>query len=947
MSEAEPAQPDSELDDDPALQRLAGAILDGTPVDWQAAASGTPAALIDELKLLAELVGVQRTLRSPAEHPGTAIGEWGSLTLLERIGEGGFGEVFRAWDRRLDREVALKLLHPSAHTVDAHLSATIEEGRLLARVRHPNVVSVFGAERIDGRVGLWMEFVHGHTLTDWMREHGPFSAEEATSIGIELCLALAAVHDAGLLHRDIKPQNVMRGHDGRVVLMDFGAGIDQSQPALVGARELAGTPIYLAPELLNGGSATRQSDLYSVGVLLSFLVTGTYPVTGATLAELRDAHGAGRLQRLRETRPGLPHSFVQIVERALSPEPGARFESARALEEALSRAQQPQARRSRRFMALTAATLLLAAATITAALLRNRTDSGALRLEQVWTGAEVNLEGRVSPDGRLMTFNDWTNRDGDLAVRDLTTGQNRLLTREAASTSYAAESLISPDGRHVAFTWWDGDQSSTRVMGLDGTDLRVIAHSNRTEDVLGAWSPDGKYIALTRFDSDDESHRVLLLSAATGSIVHSKSTRGRAPSLGAFSPDGRYLLYALPPDPESGAGGVFALASDFSRELTIVSDSANNTRPIWSPDGERVFYVSDKAGATALWSVGFAGRGTASSPQIVRPNVGDVAFMNSADDGTLHYGVQDVALDVYVAEFDPATRTARSMKLLVDRVVGSNFGGAISPDGRYVAFLRRAPNTVDYGAAAVWVKALPSGDERQIAQVERVGFADRVVQWFPDSRSLLLQMDQQGRRVFQRIDVETGDIRTAFEGSLAIGRATALSRDGATLTYAVVDEIATSGQRVARLVRRVLKTGDEAELFRQAADGINQLAISPDGTALAFSVRGPGRKPALSTVQTTGGVAREVSGPGFAGLSAQGALTWTSDHRHVIGASSCGGVQQLCAIPIDGGEPTPLGLGPLRIRTATMTHDGRRIVFTAHEPRRELWRIRNLLTRQP
>ena len=146
---------------------------------------------------------------------------WGHLRTLERVGRGAFGEVYRAWDTRLDREVALKLLDaPSAGENSS--SSIIQEGRLLARVRHPNVVSVYGAEQIGPRIGLWMEFVRGRTLKQIVDAGGTFTGPEAAAIGIDLCHAVDAVHGAQVLHRDIKAQNVMLADDGRAVLMDFG-----------------------------------------------------------------------------------------------------------------------------------------------------------------------------------------------------------------------------------------------------------------------------------------------------------------------------------------------------------------------------------------------------------------------------------------------------------------------------------------------------------------------------------------------------------------------------------------------------------------------------------------------------------------------------------------------------------------------------------------------------
>ena len=144
----------------------------------------------------------------------------GHYEITGMLGKGGMGEVYRGRDARLDRDVALKLRKPGVST---DLEETfIEEGRRLARIRHPNVLSVYGAERHDGRVGLWTEIIDGTTLEQVIASQGRFGAHEAALIGIDLCRAIAAVHASGLVHRDIKSTNVMRERGGRIVLMDFG-----------------------------------------------------------------------------------------------------------------------------------------------------------------------------------------------------------------------------------------------------------------------------------------------------------------------------------------------------------------------------------------------------------------------------------------------------------------------------------------------------------------------------------------------------------------------------------------------------------------------------------------------------------------------------------------------------------------------------------------------------
>jgi serine/threonine protein kinase len=275
--------------------------------------------------VLAHIGDVHRQSHSATEG---APKRWGPFHLRDAVGSGSFGTVYRAWDPKLDREVAVKLLQ--RRPVGAR--SRFQEGRLLARVRHPNVVTVYGADEIDGIAGLWMEFVHGRTIKALIQEQGVFGGHEAALVGAAVGRALAAVHRAGLLHQDVKAQNVMREHGGRLVLMDFGAGV-VSRDAVVPS---GGTPIYMAPELFAEAPASPQSDLYSVGVLLFYMVTGGFPVEGHSHAEVRHHHAQGARRWLRDLRPDLPVGFVAAVERALDADPSRRFASAGAMELALA-----------------------------------------------------------------------------------------------------------------------------------------------------------------------------------------------------------------------------------------------------------------------------------------------------------------------------------------------------------------------------------------------------------------------------------------------------------------------------------------------------------------------------------------------------------------------------------------------------------------------------------
>ena len=232
--------------DEPWLVSLAAAVSAGERVDWTAArarATGDQALVVDELYRLSRMVRSRGSQAGAAAPPNgspdgawPAVRSWHTLLVLEPLASGLSGDVHRAWDTQLDREVAVKFLHQLADGT----APSLHEARVLARVRHPNVVTVYGAEHDSGQSGLWMELIDGETLAEAVLARGPMSPREAAGIGIDVCRAVSALHAHGLVHRDIKAANVMREVGGRIVLMAFSGahGIDDAQPP---TRQ--GTPI--------------------------------------------------------------------------------------------------------------------------------------------------------------------------------------------------------------------------------------------------------------------------------------------------------------------------------------------------------------------------------------------------------------------------------------------------------------------------------------------------------------------------------------------------------------------------------------------------------------------------------------------------------------------------------------------------------------------------------
>ncbi|HEY6359776.1 MAG TPA: serine/threonine-protein kinase [Vicinamibacterales bacterium] len=315
-------------DDRTRLLDLASSISDGTDIDWK----DVGAAVVDE-----ETTGVMTQLQvveQIARLHGASRG-WDSLQIRDTVGRGPFSIVYRAFDPDLEREIALKVVRFGVGDAGG-IDRAVRDARMLTRIRHPHVLRVFRAERHGHEMGLWLERIDGETLADLVRVQGPLSAREATLVGLDLCRALAAVHGAGLVHGDVNAHNVMRERRGRIVLMDFGAAKELARRDDHAANPAASAPSYVAPEVFSGARRSTASDIYGLGVLLCYLLTGTFPVDGTIGTVTGRRPDRMRPQKsLRGALPDLPLRLVQAVERALHARPDGRYARAGDFERAL------------------------------------------------------------------------------------------------------------------------------------------------------------------------------------------------------------------------------------------------------------------------------------------------------------------------------------------------------------------------------------------------------------------------------------------------------------------------------------------------------------------------------------------------------------------------------------------------------------------------------------
>ncbi|HEU5260958.1 MAG TPA: serine/threonine-protein kinase [Gemmatimonadales bacterium] len=271
--------------------------------------------------------GFERRLRR-------ALGD--DYELLDEIGSGGFGRVYRARDLGLEREVAIKVLHP-ALTADPGVTERFRrEAQLAAKLRHPNIVSIYD---IMGRAGLqWytMELVPGMNLAQLVQKQGPLTVEQAVRLLDEALSALEHAHAHGLVHRDLKPENMLIEPDGRLRITDFGLALAvRGDGRFGGATSRSGTPQFAAPEQLLGDKVDQRADLYSLGAVAYFALLGRPPFDGATPEMILARQTINQLPPLHESRADVPRELEAALRQAVTGDPAARYASAQAFREAV------------------------------------------------------------------------------------------------------------------------------------------------------------------------------------------------------------------------------------------------------------------------------------------------------------------------------------------------------------------------------------------------------------------------------------------------------------------------------------------------------------------------------------------------------------------------------------------------------------------------------------
>ncbi len=834
---------------------------------------------------------------------GTKVG---SYEILSALGAGGMGEVYRARDTRLGRDVAIKVLPDSFQQDEERLARFRREAQLLASVNHANIAAIHGLEETNGAVHLVLELVPGDTLAQKLLR-GRMPLDEALSICRQVAEALEAAHDKGIIHRDLKPANIKVTPEGLVKVLDFGlAKSEVAEPSsdsvsdsptaslgATGAGIILGTAAYMSPEQARGKSLDKRTDVWSFGCVLYEALSGRRAFSGETVTDVVAA--------ILEREPDwsklpaeTPAGIRALLRRCLQKDRRRRThdiaDARLEIEEALT---QPDAAAAGKPGVAAPVKWLLVAGVVGLVL------GAALAL---WVsggggkGAEAPRISQVarlthdpglsewptwSPDGKLLAFASDRSGDFEIYVRRIEGGHEVNVTNDPGQDYQPA---FSPDGQWIAFISTRSSRTGMIKIGATfGMEFRTLGGDLWVAPALGGaarrlatdanfpvWHPDGKRIA---YVTGTEGHRAILEVPAAGGdpkTLLAGSDSGWEVVKIQYSPDGRWLSMGRI-DPETIL--LLPLVAG-AKPAELLSASTH----VWAPHGGRLYYLKrDALGGTRLESVRIGADGSLlDTPETMGVMTGilrDLAI--SADGRSLTASEMEGSMNLTLLPLQPGGGTPAGPEdsLTVGQVLDRY--PSFSPDGRRIAYAS-----------------------------DRLGPQES---WILDLAT----------RKSEKLEIPGGDLTSSLPNWSRDGRRVAITR------------ITADGRRS---IWMVAVDGSEATELIPPTRDLGSNTFSPDGGKLLVFSRS-GEHLQLSYLDVATRQKHQLT----SSPSDKWGLGWSPDGRWVIYASTADGTMQLWRMPSGGGREEQLTFGHERMRHAFYSPDGKWIyVQPSH---RNIYRI--------
>ncbi|HUF31128.1 MAG TPA: protein kinase [Gemmatimonadaceae bacterium] len=757
----------------------------------------------------------------------------GPYEIVSRLGAGGMGEVFKARDSRLGRNVAIKILPPE-FADDPQLKTRFErEAKAISQLNHPHICTLYDIGQADGTSYLVLELLEGETLERRIAR-GALPLAEVIRYGAQIAGALDRAHRAAIVHRDLKPGNVMITNSV-AKLLDFGLARSTHLPVvteeaptahqtITAERTTVGTLPYMAPEQLEGKDVDARTDLFALGAVLYEMITGRRAFSATSNASLIAQILEHQPPKPSTMQPITPAALEHVVMSCLEKDPDARFQCAADIvhelrwigasgAEILPGAITPQRRGVFALAALAVVAAVVVAAILSYRAARRATAPAVAAFTQLTFDSGEEMQPALAPDGKMFAFVKRVDGQRDIFLQRVDGRSAINLTQDSPADN--SEPAFSPDGNQIAFRS-ERDGGGIFVMGATGESVRRLTEKGYNP----AWSPNGKQIVYAGEQTTEPrtvygEENLYVVDIGTGATRLFYKGAAMQPS---WSPHGHRVAFWAAT--QGGRRDLYTVDRTGQNLVAVMADDPIDWNPVWSPDGDYLYFSSERDGTMNVWRIAINEKSgqPAGQPEPVRTPSPNSGWISIARNGRqLIYQSTAYRGELLRLNFDPGTEAVTPEPTPVLSGSMEIRTSSQSPDGKWIAF------TTSGQQEDVFVMAADGTGVRQLTNdVHR----DRGISWWPDGSRITFYSNRDGRWNIWTIRPDGSGLTAVTaggEGPLW----PRVSRDQRRLAY-----VSNTGGRVTDLTGTFpLKAGD---LLPGTPHGhFAPVSWSPDGKQLA------------------------------------------------------------------------------------------------------------------